>query len=624
MANKTFRRVLSIIMCAAMLVSVFAVSFTASAATTTSDEVTYDWDFTNKDTAKTSLEEMMEKVTINGNKDNFTYNSKGYLEIAAGNATTMNTWQTAVIKTPKDENGKDKVPSKFYVISPNNSSNQTQYGMPTAMAGAVLGYITINDKDHPLYAYALSANYGTANVSLCFSYDAYNSGRSKYFSEKLNLKKSDGKFSDDDNSSKNAYKTAFGEDIAADKLKNLTYTYDVTVNDTNDGVSVVLKIEYVDSSDKKHNTESKPITINLDYLKEKKAADNKTELYENATKFTPAFGIVRAFNGNNNVNVPTSKVYKVWAKYAAESSTVEPEITASANVVLDDGIKLKITASGNEGIKTDTLKLSVDGEEQELPSEGVTITKFAHQMADKMKIVITAEDVNSNTVTKEIGDDSGYSIADNLASLYSKDEYASFKELIAKLANYGAAAQKYDELANKTQYTQYANYFLDGTEKETNADAYNTTKSVLDGTFVKEDSDVFANGLKASLAIGLQENIKMIIRVSGITLSDGQNLYVRMDDTDYQLAEKDGVYTGQFGTFKPKEYADSKTITLVVKSNDTETSEDEVSGEVTYSVGTYINRMASKETTSDDLRLLLNAITEYSNAYTDVYAQTNA
>ncbi len=44
MANKTFRRVLSIIMCAAMLVSVFSASFQVSAA---DDLFVYDWDYTD-------------------------------------------------------------------------------------------------------------------------------------------------------------------------------------------------------------------------------------------------------------------------------------------------------------------------------------------------------------------------------------------------------------------------------------------------------------------------------------------------------------------------------------------------------------------------------------------------
>ena len=584
----------------------------------------YNWNYADENDGEAAYTETMQNLEfVTSNAKNFTYNTdSNYLEIATGYNTVY--YQTAVIKTPKDEDGNDKVPSKFYVTSPNDSSKQSQNGVPTAMAGAVLGYITINDKASPLYAYAISGNYFTgADVVLRFSADGYGD-KTKYFTKTLNLKKTDGSYS-----GSNKYKSVFEDDIAAADLKNLTYTYDVTVNDNNDGVTLVLKIEYVDSSGEKHNTESEPITINLEYLKNQKEDKNNTNLYESATDFTPAFGIVRAYNGGFNV-VPTSKVYKVWAKYAAESSTVEPEITASATVALDDGIKLKITAEGNEGIKAGSFKLSVDGEEQELPDEGVTITKFAHQMADKMEIKITAEGVNGDTVTKEIGDGSGYSIADNLANAYEQltdEKDAATKKLIAKLANYGAAAQKYDELANGTKYTQYANYFLNDTEKETDAAAYNTMDSVLDGTFVKKDSDVFATGLKASLAIGLQENIKMIIRVSGINLRDDQQLYVRMDgmDDDVLLTEVNGVYTGQFGTFKPKEYADSKTITLVVKSNDTETSaEAEVSGEVTYSVGTYINRMASKKTTSDGLRLLLNAIAEYSNAYADVYAQTNA
>ncbi len=633
MANKTFRRVLSIIICAAMLVSVFAVSFTASAA----NETVYNWDYENDDEALTKTQS--NSVVISDKDGGSIGVTDGYLKI---NRTGGNGKATAV-----------------YFNTPENTTPQT-FTVTSSQA-----YVDGNDKD--CAAGALIAKYKYKNEEWAVSFCAYTG---LYGSENPILKVGLRKFEeywDDDNpklygclkygsTAVDGFKRAIFKDengnpvavnsssttngkgtyandavwgekgnstnIPTDKMGNFKYTYHITYKE--DSVEVFVIAKY--STDESEELTAQTVTYTVSYNELLTALINGNREISDLTWMC---GLTSTAPNSGSLTTAISpKIYNVRATYAPESSTVEPEITASANVVLDEGIKLKITAEGNEGIQADTLKLTVDGEEKELTNGAAIIPKFAHQMADKMKIVITADDVNGNTITKTIGDDeSGYSIADNLANTYNQlnaEKDAATKKLIAKLANYGAAAQQYDALANNIEYTQLANYFLDDADKTPDAEAYNTMESVLKGTFVKEDSDVFTTGLKASLAIGLQENIKMIIRVSGINLGDNQNLYVKMDGTDYPLTEKNGVYTGQFGEFKPKEYADSKTITLVVKSNDTETSaEEEVSGEVTYSVGTYINRMASKS--SDGLKLLLNAITEYSTAYAEVYnALTNA
>ncbi len=633
MANKFLKRTLSVVMCAAMLVSVFAGSFTVSAdetatnPTTTNEDgtttTTYQWDYTGTGDSDSTVADTLNTFGIT---DATATHGTGYQFSNGSNATNNIGEETGFLQMTSSSalipftTPGNTVPSSFTLVAPNNS-DKTETAVSTGAPiigsakksdGTITYSVFVASMIRNSYIYCdlvLQGSDGTKTTQpITLKNDYCTSGSSRYFDLRSNVK--DGW---------NGY-------IIQYLKRNLTYTYTIVPGEDN-SVAINISINYnrptaTIETEKLYTFTADPITISLDTI---------NEMYNDGTTtvsdFTPSFGIASGWYYNNSQKL-AAKVYSVNAVYKKGDDTVEPEITASANVVLNDGVNLKITAEGNEGIQADTLKLTVDGEEKELTNGAAIIPKFAHQMADKMKIVITADDVNGNTITKTIGDDeSGYSIADNLANTYDQltaEKDAATKKLIAKLANYGAAAQQYDALANNIEYTQLANYFLDDADKTPDAEAYNTMESVLKGTFVKEDSDVFTTGLKASLAIGLQENIKMIIRVSGINLGDNQNLYVKMDGTDYPLTEKNGVYTGQFGEFKPKEYADSKTITLVVKSNDTETSaEEEVSGEVTYSVGTYINRMASKS--SDGLKLLLNAITEYSTAYAEVYnALTNA
>ncbi len=648
MANKFLKRTLSVVMCAAMLVSVFAVSFTASAEIKTDDtdtETTYTWDYEND--TENAYSETLANSVIKSSKPDDSTDSVAKVSVGENNYLSIDRIGTnggavaAFFTAPEN-----KSPKTFTV----ESSQYYKDGMEKDFAGGALIAKYIIEKNGSSYEnavsfYAYTVEWSGQNAKLCLGLrkheytgwdnndpNFHTKGVLKYNGDAQNTNEiraillsptnNEPVISNNNGDNKTgqgnyANTSIWGEsgnrdNIPNSKIGDFRYTYHITY--TNDGVEVYVTAKYGDLT---VNT----ATYTVSY------SDLKAAIGSACTSVEPMCGLSSVYISKCTATDTSAKIYKVRATYAPESSTVEPEITASANVVLDEGIKLKITAEGNEGIQADTLKLTVDGEGKELTNGAAIIPKFAHQMADKMKIVITADDVNGNTITKTIGDDeSGYSIADNLANTYDQltaEKDAATKKLIAKLANYGAAAQQYDALANNIEYTQLANYFLDDADKTPDAEAYNTMESVLKGTFVKEDSDVFTTGLKASLAIGLQENIKMIIRVSGINLGDNQNLYVKMDGTDYPLTEKNGVYTGQFGEFKPKEYADSKTITLVVKSNDTETSaEEEVSGEVTYSVGTYINRMASKS--SDGLKLLLNAITEYSTAYAEVYnALTN-
>ena len=741
----------------------------------------YNWNYADKNDGAAAYSATMEKVTFvnGGSTGNITYNSdEYYLE-----ASSSNQMVGAVINTPQDSDGKDLVPARFIMTSPNNDDANRHY----ATAGAIIGYITLDEKQSPLYVNAASFNYGSADVSLIISNNVYSFDK-RYYSEKLNLQKEDGTYSDDSYSNKHKYNTAFGFDISNANLKYLTYTYDVTVED--DAATVTVTITYNNPSDgKEYTTVAKPVTIDLAYINTH--ASNDGSAFSNVTAFTPAFGITRVISQYN----VTSKVYKVWAKYAKgcdhENTHEEDEIPASCleagreagtycddcgkftsggnviaalghdkettvktvapscqdgytlykcsrcdteykdditaatgnhvkdeaveptvvpatctedgyteytcancgekfrdnattktghgdwtwvvvkdpsetedgnrryvcgkcgywngtnvdikavnfavestQVVLDGSINFKITVVANTYFDQNSLKLTINGEEYTVnnglkydsaSSDGnyarytVTITKFAHQMTDKydLKFEGTAEaseGAQFNQVLNCTDEKTDISVASNLANLYVNDDYSSYKTLIAKLANYGAAAQKYNALANDLgdiADTDLANYFLDdGDENKTTVEnAYEAMTNTADGKFYDADKSIFGQTFKASLAIGLQTKIKMIVNVSNLTLEDGQSLWVRMGDVEQELENNNGAYSAAFGEFAPGDYTTDKTITLVVKNVDGD--DVETSGEVTYSVGAYINRMAPKR---DNLKPLLNAITEYYNA----------
>ncbi len=755
----------------------------------------YNWNYADKNDGAAAYSATMEKVTFvnGGSTGNITYNSdEYYLE-----ASSSNQMVGAVINTPQDSDGKDLVPARFIMTSPNNDDANRHY----ATAGAIIGYITLNEKQSPLYVNAGSFNYGSADVSLLISNNVYSFDK-RYYGEKLNLQKQDGTYSDDSYSNKHKYTTAFGFDISNDNLKYLTYTYDVTVED--DAATVTVTITYNNPSDgKEYTTVAKPVTIDLAYINSLTTKETSGNSFANVTAFTPAFGITRVVSGYN----VTSKVYKVWAKYAKdcphENTHIEAEIPATClkagreagtycddcgkfiiggnviaalghdkenvvktvapscqdgytlykcsrcdteykdditaatgehvasdegtvvpatctedgyteytcancgetfqdnattklghdysniqgdakvmtvpteaedglegffcprcdthpdgsptwplkkiqigvsqtQVVLDGSISFKITAVANNYFTESSLKLTItnkttgesvtydkDNGLEAASSDGyynfytITITKFAHQMTDKYDVTFEGEvekttrnAVIFETPQKYTGTKTDISVASNLASLYANegDEYVPYHALAAKLANYGAAAQKYNALANnlgEIADADLANYFLaaDDENKTTVENAYEAMTNTADGKFYAEDKSIFGQTFKASLAIGLQTKIKMIVNVSNLTLEDGQTLWVRMDGVDQELDNNNGVYSAAFGEFAPADYATDKTITLVVKNADGDVVE--TSGEVTYSVGAYINRMAPKR---DNLKPLLNAITEYYNA----------
>ncbi len=654
MANKFLKRTLSVVMCAAMLVSVFAVSFTVSATVTKNadaNQTIYDWDYENDSTNAHS--ETLANSVIKSQYSDDDENSKAKVSVGNNKYLSINRTQyknnnvggvAVFFNTPENQ-----TPKTFTV----ESSQYYIDGRQQDFAGGALiaKYTTTSGIECAVSFYAYTTNYentlddGGQNAKLCLGLRKYEKGgwdnndAPKFIAtgepcplvyndnEKtnnhdelrailLNPETNEPVIDSDYRHNKTgqgyyANESIWGEKgntkaIPAAKVGNFRYTYHITYTDK--GVEVYVTAKYGDLS---------VDTAIYKILYE----DLKTRIGTNCASIEPMCGLSSVYITSLSSEEKSAKIYKAKAVYGPSNSEIAPEINASANVVLDEGIKLKITASGKDIYKK-TLALTVDNNKVALGSDGsAVITKYAHQMTDKMVIKLTATGYDGNTYEKCIGDESGYSIADNLENLYNNSGYGSFKPLIAKLANYGAAAQAYDKLANGTEYSKMANDFMDAsdTNKTTSSTAYEVFKDcAASGSFrTTEEGNVFTGSdYKVGLSLALQGEIKMAVFVSGITPEDGQTLCVRMDETDSALTNSNGIYTTVFGIFSPKEYKTTKNIQLVLKNSDG--TEAATSGTAGYSVGAYINRMAQKNVTAE-LKTLLNALAEYQVEFAKMY-----
>ena len=575
MANTFLKRTLSVVMCVAMLVSVFAVSFTVSAVTTTTsgETITTEWDFTKEE----DYNDFMDKsdiITTLGEGTYITHDESG-LSYSPGSGSNVK--QPIMYLPIKAEN---QTAFEFSALKSDLNSNNNQF-IPGPSLVQVNGGTTYG------FNFLITGN----NLYLRSYYRKYGGASDENLKCKADVPR--GTVKTDDIYSADYSVTKDGEDGTG--ISNICYTVVVNFKDSSGTVILTKTVKF-------NINGTNPSGGDLNGYCNITGSSNKIQ-----TRYGIAFGTAYQ-NVVRNTQVVTC------AKLTTVDTT--PTINADANVVLNDGVNLKITASG-KNIGESTLALTVDGEDVALDDNGsAVITKYAHQMTDKMVIKLTATGDNGSTVEKYIGDESGYSIADNLANIYNSETTSdNDKTLIAKLANYGTAAQKYYNLSHSGYYTAFANDFLLGTDgnKTTSDTAYGNLTNVASGSFIKSETTHFADSFNVGLALSLQDNVKMVAKISGITLGADEKLYIKMDDAETELVNNgSGVYTAVFGEFSPKDYATDKTITLVVKN--TSDNSEETSNEAKYSVGAYISRMAAKDTTSNELKTLLNTLAEYYSA----------
>ena len=712
MANKTFRRVLSIIMCAAMLVSVFAVSFNVSAA----DETVYDWDFTDTANGTDYLTDLQSKSTTTAGslKGSTSYSSDGYLEV-----TKTNDNGAYLFNTPDGY-----TPSSLTITTPNNDDTGTGFSKKTGVGSALIGFSVANEKVVDYISIGAFASYNNKKASInirCYGgyTNVYRVNDQNWGDQSLSLDTS----------------TLLGVAVPEDSFGKIEYKWTVKPNGDS-AATVECEVTYTDD-DGEHTGKVGPLNFSADNLQKRIGSGN----YSSVPAFSSAFGI----RGKVDSSTAPAKFYAVKAVYTAagevhqhtaaaerkdvkaatctepgytgdvvcaecgkvmEKGTVipalghtpdgegvvteptcteagyttfhcsvcdkdyteagadalghdyqwvvtrpatetetgleehkcsrcgdvddqkeipvlepeyKPEVKiASASVIVDDGINLKIDISYQD-IDEESLKLTVDGKEYTLTEltdyRSVIVSKYAHQMTDKFTVTLTATGKDGKEYNDIIAD---YSIAKNLEDIFEKSNEET-KTLIAKLANYGAAAQKYNAAANGADAGELANAFLNG-EYATDAAAYETMSDCeRTGKFAAEGSLNYANA-KGGLTLALQSNVAMVVKAKGVELEEGQTLWVSVQSNnkgEFKIKlEKDGdCYKAILSdiAFAPGEYKDEVKLSLVLGNDKGEFAATN-SGEITYSVGAYIYKMCSEGTATAELKDLLNAMSEYYTA----------
>ena len=261
-----------------------------------SGDIAFDWDYTDTSKGADDLDDMLSKSELvnSAKADNFVYNNDGYLAISGGS-----NFSGAVFTTPTGY-----APSSLTVLAPNSYRETSALQYETA--GAVIGKTVSGTGDNAVtgicQVVVASKTYGASLhiTNKSATYDG--SGFRK--SINLNLKSVEtGEYVG------NSYKNAFGIDIAAANYDRLVYKYDITVD--NDGnVTVTVTVKYTDpDTGTAYETEAEPITINLAVLQ---AANSSV------TAFTPAFGVARCLEFNNDSN--PAKLYGVTAVYTKDGS----------------------------------------------------------------------------------------------------------------------------------------------------------------------------------------------------------------------------------------------------------------------------------------------------------------
>ena len=278
MANKTFRRVLSIIMCAAMLVSVFSASFQVSAA---DDTVVYDWNFTDTANGATYLADLQSKSTVSANTlKSATSYEDGYLKVVK-----TNDYGAYIFNTPEDF-----TLGTLTITAPNNDDTTTNYGSAAGIGTAVVGKVGNDYISIGAYA-AYNPNGGTSIVVKLFGgySGVYRTNDQGWGDQSLSY----------------VPQSLLGTNIPRESYENITYKW--TVKPSGDSAATAeCEVTYVDDNGT-YTGKIGTLKFDATNIQKRNGANN----YTDATSFVPVFGI----RGKPlNANIP-AKFYSVKAVY---------------------------------------------------------------------------------------------------------------------------------------------------------------------------------------------------------------------------------------------------------------------------------------------------------------------
>ncbi len=262
---------------------------------------------------------------------------------------------------------------------------------------------------------------------------------------------------------------------------------------------------------------------------------------------------------------------------------------------LRDDLVLKFTAADVAGLKVGIVD---DRGELYNVEEITTQTDGAyeyhgvapHLMGETVKVSVIGDETDSKTIS--IKDYCNQLLTGAKPDGYTDNQFVKMKLLAGDILNYGAAAQtnqayKTDELVNTGVATTIADRF----------DDYKAPESALVATGDTTAEHISGMTLRFGDTIGLQ----VVINATDIA---GLSLKVTKSGTSTVIEATDFVSTGKLNEYKAlyanvlaTEYA--TPITAQLYKNDAP-----VGNEVTYSVNSYIARMASNDKMSDLVKSL--------------------
>ncbi len=332
---------------------------------------------------------------------------------------------------------------------------------------------------------------------------------------------------------------------------------------------------------------------------------------------TPVFGIAKVNSGANGGDVIINEITAKYDRPTTEE--IEDFSVSSAQVTLDQLVKVKITVKDTgkrfKAAYTKDFGVRITGDiVKEFKNSDGDFTPNSTKDEYTCVLQMPAQDMSKVwTITPYLTETDGeehtgkaeenYSVKQNLTNLSKDyaDNEAVMKQVYA-IANYGAAAEKY---FNVVTDGTYSNSFLNG-EHAVDPAAYESYKDTYKLTWTPDEE----GNTEAGASLKITDTIALVYYMENETLNGADVTFV-VDDAEYTVrANENGIYRLETDPFNLTAADLSTTRNVTIKSGET------VLGTIEYSGYAYICRMASKSSTSDDLKTLLNAIVELAAAGT--------
>ncbi len=388
--------------------------------------------------------------------------------------------------------------------------------------------------------------------------------------------------------------------------------YSVYINDNGE---TVIKATFNLKNGEKPYSE---YVLNATNINSLKLATGSAFSTYNCNYNTPVFGIAKVNSGANGGDVIINEITAKYDRPTTEE--IEDFSVSSAQVTFDQLVKVKITVKDtNKRFKaayTKDFGVRITGDiVKEFSNSNGDFTPNSTYDEYTCVLQMPAQDMSKVwTITPYLTETDGeehttaseedYSVKKNLINLSEDyaDNDAVMKQVYA-VANYSAAAEKYFNVV--TADGTYSNSFLNG-EHAVDLTAYESYKDTYKLTWTPNED----GNTDAGASLKITDKIALVYYMENETLNGADVTFV-VDGVEYTVsANENGIYRLETDPFNLTAADLGATHNVTIKSGET------VLGTIEYSGYAYICRMASKSSTSDDLKTLLNAIVELAAAGT--------